>query len=44
MRCIEAGVTLDGFANSIPIVALQNDDFDRLFWGFYVSYSFGSRR
>lgn len=44
IRCLEAGITFDGFANGIPIVAVANDEFDKLFWGFYVSYNFGSRK
>jgi hypothetical protein len=44
LRSLEAGITLDGFVNPIPIVALANNDFDRIFWGFYVAYNFGSRK
>lgn len=44
LRCLEAGITLDAFASPIPIVAVANDNFDKLFWGFYIAYNFGSRK
>lgn len=44
IRCLEAGITLDVFADGLPIVANKDDSYKQLFYGFYVSYDFGNRK
>jgi hypothetical protein len=42
IKGLEAGVTFDGFLNGLPMMAKNN--FDRLFYGFYLSYNWGNRK
>lgn len=42
MRCLEAGFTVDGFMEGLPIMARNN--YDRMFYGLYVSYNWGNRK
>lgn len=42
IRGIEAGITLDGFLNGVPIMAKSGPD--RLFYGFYLAYNWGSKK
>lgn len=42
IRCLEAGVTVDAFLQGIPIMAHQN--YDQVFYGFYLAYNWGNRK
>lgn len=42
IRCLEAGVTIDGFMQGVPIMA--KSEFDNIFYGFYISYNWGNRK
>ncbi len=42
IRCLEAGVTIDGFMQGIPIMA--HTTYDQILLGFYVSYNWGNRK